>query len=164
LVEHLSQIEVEDYSQHRLGLEQLLSVSDHLAECEACRRRIESEMRGDEAFLALRSELFDQTADSSSPRPERTHLSAEQAGGYVDRSLSGEEHRVVADHLSGCQQCAVGVEDLKSFREQIAPWLEGEYHPATVASPTEGRWHRAVASVSARFRGTRFPSSSRSGE
>jgi hypothetical protein len=121
-------------------------------------------MRGDEAFIALRSEVFDQTADSSSPGQERAHLSAEQAGGYVDRNLSGEEHRVVADHLSGCQQCAVAVEDLKAFREQIAPWLEREYDPARLRPQTEGRWHRAVASLSARFRGTIFPSSSRSGE
>jgi len=151
LGEHLTQKQIEDYCLQRLDVTELLSVSDHLGECEACRSQIDYVMNGDTAFFALRSEAFGEAAAISSPHPARAHLTAEQAAGYVDRNLSGEELRMVADHLSGCDQCVMAVDDLHAFRDQVAPSLEREYHPAPVASPTEGWWRRTAASLSAYF-------------
>ncbi len=125
-------------------------MSDHMGECDACRRRIEYAMNGDAAFFALRSEVFGEAAEISS----RAHLTAEQTAGYVDRNLSGEGLQLVADHLTNCEQCTLAVDDLRAFRNQIAPSLEREYHPATAPSQTEGWWHRTVASLPALFRGT----------
>jgi hypothetical protein len=50
-VEHLSQKQFEDYSQSQLQESDLLSVTDHLSECEPCRRQVESAINGDVAFL-----------------------------------------------------------------------------------------------------------------
>jgi anti-sigma factor RsiW len=133
LIEHLTQKQVDDYCRQQLSVAELLPVSDHLGECEACRRRIESATNSDAAFFALRSELFGEAADISSPHLVREHLSAEQTAGYVDRSLSGEELQMVADHLTSCEQCALAVDDLNAFREQIASSLDREYHPAPVS-------------------------------
>ena len=126
---------------------ELLSVSDHLGECEACRLRIESATNGDTAFFTLRAEVFGETAIDFSSQPVRAHLPAEQIAGYVDRDLPGEELQMVIDHLSTCEQCALAVDDLNAFRDQIAPTLEREYHPASVPSPTEGWWQRTFASL-----------------
>jgi len=125
-------------------------VSDHLGECEACRRRIENATDGDVAFFALRSAVFGEAAEVSS----RAHPSAEQRAGYVDRNLSGEEVQFVADHLTNCEQCALAVDDLRAFRNQVAASLEREYHPANVGSQREGNWHRRVASLAALLGGT----------
>ena len=152
MIEHLTQKQVEDYCQQQLRVAELLSVSDHLGECEACRLQIECAMNGDAAFFALRSEVFGEAAAISSPHPVREHLTAEQTVWYVDRNLSGEELQMVADHLTLCEQCALAVDDLHAFRNQIAPSLDREYHPATVPSPTEGWWHRTVASLLPLFR------------
>ena len=157
MVEHLTQKQVEDYCQQQLRVAELLSVSDHLDQCEACRRQIETAMNGDAAFFALRSELFGEAAEISSPHLVRAHLSAEQMAGYVDRNMSGKEIQMVADHLTDCEQCALAVDDLHTFRNQIAPSLELEYHPAAVPSPAvpspaEGWWHRTVASLPSLFR------------
>ena len=46
-MEHLSQKQVEDYFRHQLGAAELLTASDHLAECEACRVRVEGAMNGE---------------------------------------------------------------------------------------------------------------------
>lgn len=151
MAEHLTKKQVEEYCRQRLQVAELLSVSDHLGECEACRRQIESAMQGDAAFFAIRSEVFDEAAETSSP-PLRAHLTAEQAAGYVDRDLSGEALQTVADHLTHCESCALAVDDLRAFRDQIAPALEREYRPATVTAPTESWWQRTVASLAARFR------------
>lgn len=61
---------------------------------------------------------------------------------------------MVADHLTSCEQCALAVDDLDAFRDQIAPSLEREYHPASVSSPIESWWYRTIASLSAPFRRT----------
>lgn len=119
--------------------------SDHLGECEACRERIECAMNGNAAFFTLRSEMLGETAEM------RAHLSSEQMAEYVDRNLSGDELQLAADHLSGCEQCAAAVDDLAAFKDQIAPSLEREYHPTPVSSPTEGLWHRTIASLTAPF-------------
>jgi anti-sigma factor RsiW len=134
LGEHLTQKQIDDYCRKRLGVAELLSASDHLGECEACRSQIEYAMNGDAAFFALRSEVFGDAAAISS----RAHLTAERMAGYVDRNLSGEELQMVADHLTHCEQCALAVDDLDAFRNQVAPSLEREYHPATVPPRTEG--------------------------
>lgn len=60
---------------------------------------------------------------------------------------------MVADHLTICEQCALAVDDLRAFRNQIAPSLEREYHPAPALSPPEGWWHRMAASTPALFQG-----------
>lgn len=152
MVEHLTQRQFEDYSRQQLGVAELLAVSDHLGECEACRQRMEGALNGDAAFFALRSEVFGEAAEISSPHTVRAHLTVEQLAGYVERNLSGEGLQTVADHLTSCEQCALAVDDLRAFRGQVAPTLGREYHPAPVPAPTEGWWQRTLAPLAALFR------------
>ena len=152
--QHLTQKQVEDYCRQQLGVADLLSVSDHLGECAACRQQIEYALNGDAIYFALRSEVFGEGADSSSSHLVRAHLTAEQTARYVESNLSGDELQMVADHLTHCESCALAVDDLQTFREQMAPDLEREYHPAIVPSPTEGWWKRMLAPLSALFRGS----------
>ena len=154
MVEHLTYKQVDDYCRQQLEVAELLTVSDHLGECEACRWQVECAMDGDAAFFALRSEIFGDAAYLSSPHTGHAHLTEEQMAGYVDRNLSGEELQTVADHLTGCEQCAVAVDDLAAFKDQIAPSLEREYHPATVSAPTESWLHRTAAYLFALFQRT----------
>ena len=126
-LEHLTQKQVEAYSQRQLSAAELLSVTDHLGECEACQRRIDA---GDAVFLALHAGTLGEELSA--------HLTPEQTADYVDKNLSGESLQAVADHLSGCEQCAFAVEDLRAFRNEIAPSLEREYRPEAVPASTAG--------------------------
>jgi anti-sigma factor RsiW len=157
LVEHLTQKQVKDYCQQRLSVAELLSVSDHLDECEACRRRVESALSCDVALLALRAEIFSEASENSSAQAAHAHLTAEQTAEYVDKRLSGEEFQTVTDHLSRCEQCVLAVEDLDAFRHQVAPSLEHEYRPATSRPRTEGWWRRTFASLPAVFNASPAP-------
>jgi hypothetical protein len=123
-VEHLTQKQIEDYSKYRLGPTELLTVDDHVADCEACRLRVEAGVNGDAAFFALHGETF---GDEST-----VHLTAEQTAEYVDKNLSGEALQVVTDHLAGCGQCLLAIEDLRAFRNEVAPSLDREYQPALI--------------------------------
>ena len=145
-MEHLTQKQVEDYCQRRLPAAEMLAVSDHFVGCDFCRQRIERAGNGDAAFFELRSQVFDESAETVQ------HLTMEQAADYVDRSLSSEELQVFSDHLTHCEQCVSAVDDLREFRNEIAPSLDRDYAPATVPSPAESSWRRMLSSLAAPFR------------
>lgn len=133
-MEHLTQKQIEDYSNRRLSGTELLAVSDHLGKCETCRPRIES---NDAAFFALH--------EAASENGSATHLTAEQTADYVDKNLASEALQMVDDHLAGCEQCAFAVADLRQFRNEIAPSLDRDYGPTTApATPT---WREKFVSL-----------------
>lgn len=134
-MEHLTQKQVEDYSLHRLPAAELLVVSDHLGECEACRLRVEN----DAAFFALHEEAFEESSAG--------HLSADQTADYVDKHLSGDALQVVNDHVNSCEQCSLAVADLRAFRNEIAPSLDREYGPAAPAQTPRTGWREKFVSL-----------------
>ena len=140
-MEHLTQKQIEDYSRNRLGAAELLAAGDHLGECEACRQRAESGLNVDAAFFALRDEAFAGNGQASA------HLTSEQTAEYVDKNLSAEELQFATDHLSSCDECALAVEDLRVFRNQIAPSLDWEYGPVNVTSVVRQSWSQKFASL-----------------
>jgi anti-sigma factor RsiW len=156
LIEHLTQNQIEDFSRQLLHPSQLLSVSDHIDNCEACREQIAMAVHGDAAFFALRSEVFGDVAKLSSPRGTRVHPTAQQTASYVDGNLAGEDLQFFSDHLTNCEQCALAVDDLRAFKSQIAPSLDREYRPASVPSPAEGWWQRTATSLASIFRSPRM--------
>ena len=147
-MEHLTQKQIEDYSRNRLPAVELPAASDHLEQCEVCRERVQAGLNVDAAFFALREQAF---AGNGNPS---AHLTSEQTAEYVDRNLSGEELQVVTDHLSSCEQCAFAVDDLRAFRNQIAPSLDREFGPASVVPATQASWRERFVSL---FRVSRLP-------
>ena len=139
-MEHLTEKQVEDYSLRQLPAADLLALSDHLAECENCRRRIEG-VNGDGAFFALHEEtLADGLAAGA-------HLSAEQTADFVDKNLTGDALQVVNDHLTTCERCVLGVTDLQAFRNEIAPTLDRHFGPTPVPTATTNGWRRKFVSL-----------------
>lgn len=142
-MEHLSSKQVEDFSQQQMHASELLIVGDHLEVCEACRRRVETAMNVDSTFFALHAGTFAEDGGLSA------HITPEQTGDYVDKNLSGESLQVVTDHLSSCEQCVFAVDDLRAFRNEIAPSLDREYRPAAdpVPVPTRSGWRERFGSL-----------------
>ncbi|HEX5875533.1 MAG TPA: zf-HC2 domain-containing protein, partial [Pyrinomonadaceae bacterium] len=142
-MEHLSPKQVEDFSQQQMNASELLSVGDHLENCEACRRRVETAMNGDATFFALHARTVAEDGGLSA------HLTPEQTADYVDKNLSGETLQMVSDHLSSCEQCVFAVEDLRAFRNEIAPSLDREYRSAAAPVPTPARsgWRERFGSL-----------------
>lgn len=137
MTEHLAQEQIEEYRRQSLPASELLSVSDHLFECGACRQQVERGLGGDHEFLMIRSGIFDELVGAAPPASLSVHLSVEQSADYVDGKLSGDELRSITDHLSRCEQCEVATEDLRVFSRQLAPNLDNEYRP--VAAVSESR-------------------------
>jgi hypothetical protein len=140
-VEHLTQKQIEAYSLRQLPAAELLAVSDHLDDCDACRTLMESALTNDTAFFAMHEETFGEIGHAA-------HLTADQTADYVDQNLSGEALQIVNDHLSACEQCVLAVSDLRSFRNQIAPSLDREYGPTTTpARSTQPSWREKFVSL-----------------
>ena len=140
-VEHLTQKQVEDYSGNNLPATELLAVSDHLAACDLCRQRVETGLNGEGAFFALHDQTIGEEGLSSA------HLTVDQTAEYVDKNLSGEALQVVVDHLGSCEQCALAVEDLRAFRNEVVPSLDREYRPVEVPSVIASSWRERFASL-----------------
>ncbi len=140
-MEHLTQKQVEDYSRNNLPATELLAVSDHLDECGLCQRRIEAGLNGDGAFFALHDEALGEDSLASA------HLTVDQTAEYVDKNLSGETLQLVVDHLSSCEQCAPAVEDLRAFRNEIAPSLDREFRPVETPVSTGSSWRERFVSL-----------------
>lgn len=153
--EHLVQTQIEGYCRRKLSVADLLRVSDHLAACEMCRQQVERALNGDAVFLALRSQLFDETPELPSGPSVPEHLSFEQTARYIEGESGGEELQVINDHLSACGQCKLAVSDLRAFREQVEPGLRHEHRPARARPSADGWWRRMAAVVISRFPGSR---------
>jgi hypothetical protein len=143
MTEHLTQSQIEDYGRRSLTAVDLLSVSDHLGLCDACRRQVQRALNGDAAYLALRSELFDD-AELFSSSAGRAHLTFEQIVGTIDATLAGQELQLVKDHLACCQQCVLAADDLRAFKDQIEPELDRQDQSSSVSVTSEKGWRRWV--------------------
>jgi hypothetical protein len=147
LSEHLSQIQIEDYGRHTLPAAEFLSASKHLRDCEACRLKVERVLDDDEVFYGLRSEIFGAPAETVTSSAEQAHLTFERTAAYVDEILTGEELQAAKDHLTGCEQCLMAVDDLRAFRRLVTPGLDREYQPPPAPAANESRWRRFVAAM-----------------
>jgi len=150
LSEHLTQEQIEGYGRRALSATELISASDHLGVCESCRRQVEQALDGDAAFFSMASDTLGAAAEARSASLTLTHLIFEQTADYVEGNLSDEELRAIKDHLTGCEMCGAAVNDLRAFRNQVAPELGREYQPATVRALVESRWRRFVTSITHR--------------
>jgi hypothetical protein len=97
------------------------------------------------AFVALRSEMFGEAARIAIPTEGWGHPAVIGMTGYLDGTLAGEEMQVVTDHLTRCERCALAIDDLRAFRNQVAPTLDRRYDPATVPAPNQSWWRRLAA-------------------
>ncbi|HEX5964798.1 MAG TPA: zf-HC2 domain-containing protein [Pyrinomonadaceae bacterium] len=124
----MSQKQIDEYCKHQLSAAEVLAVTDHLGACKACRAQVEAAGNGDAAFFNLRSEVFEDAFQTGA------HLTLDQTAAYVDRHLSGEELHAVDDHLTHCEECLLVVNDLRDFRNEIAPSIDREYQPSIATS------------------------------
>lgn len=145
--EHLTQTQIEDYGRHTLPAAEFLSASRHMRDCEACRLKVERVLDDDEAFYGLKSDVFGDSVETIFSFGEQAHLTFERMAAYVDEALAGEELQAVNDHLTGCEQCAMAVDDLRAFRNQVMPGLDLEYQQPPAPAQTENRWRRFVAAM-----------------
>src|SRR5688500_1455514 len=128
----------------------VLTVTDHLGACDVCRAQIEVIGNGDAAFLSTHAQVFDEAENGA-------HLTMDQTAAYVDRHLTGEELRIADDHLTHCHECILAVNDLRAFRNEIAPSLDREYRPATVPSDGQAPSRGCLGSLIAPFRTSPVP-------
>ena len=144
-LDHLTKNQIELYGEQKLSPKELLSVSDHLGECESCRNQVERAVVGDASFFTLHSEVLGAAAAAA------THPSVDQIADYVDEIPAGEESQMVRDHLTICEQCAIAVNDLRTFKSQVAPTLKREYRPESSRATSASWKDRLIGKIPSPF-------------
>jgi hypothetical protein len=102
---HVTDLEIERYREHRLPAGDLMVFSDHIAECDDCRRRLATAVD----VRRLQGAAIREWEDEADHVPE-TDVQA-----YVDRTLVPSRQLEVARHLEVCAACAAEIRDLQAF-------------------------------------------------
>lgn len=144
--DHLTQTQIADYGRRPLPPAEWLFVSGHLSACEVCRLRVEEVVDSEATYLALKSKVFDE-AEARSSVAERAHLTFEQVAGFVDETIAGGKLRAVKEHLAWCEECEAAVDDLRAFKEQVAPELEREGRRSPTGAATDSRWRHLITAM-----------------
>lgn len=109
---HLSEEQVVLYRSRLLAAVELLQVSQHLTECEACRDRIASP-----------SELYAETegirAVLDAENSGVNHLTYEEIAAYVDRHLDADDQAAIEGHVGECGSCAARISGLEAVRREM---------------------------------------------
>jgi anti-sigma factor RsiW len=144
LSDHLNQTQIVDYGRRPLPPAEWMFVSDHLAVCERCRRRVEEVVDNEATYLALKSRVFDE-AEARPSVAARAHLTFEQMAGVVDETIAKGKLQMVNEHLASCDECETAVDDLRAFKRQVAPELEREGRHLPMGAAPESRRPRSIA-------------------
>lgn len=91
---------------------ELLSASDHLAACTACRLRVSATKELHDGFAAIRA-VLDAEANTA-------HLTYDEIAGYADGPLRTEDGERVERHARECLACAADLEGIQALRNEIA--------------------------------------------
>lgn len=138
--EHVSEKVIEQYHKRLMSSGELLSLDDHLAQCEACREQISSPP-------TLRSSPTDLIRAFATEEFE--HPLYEQFAAYVDGQLDSVEREIVVSHLSYCSQCKRELSDLETLKAQTASYLSTSTIFEPVAETPPARrvgWRESLAS------------------
>ncbi len=106
---HLSSYQLNRYRHARLEPAELLSLDDHLAQCEICRRQLCGARNLPAALSSLHRHLQAVTPEC--------HLSLTQCAAFINNDLNGVERELVVSHLDDCSACTA---QLQAYRDSMS--------------------------------------------
>ena len=109
--EHLSDGQILAYRERKLAVADLLSASNHLAACVACRARVATPEELHAGLKAIRGVLEVEAGTS--------HLTYEEIAAYVDGQLRTEDEARVDLHVRDCAPCAADLQGIQALRNEL---------------------------------------------
>ncbi|HTP36663.1 MAG TPA: hypothetical protein VMJ75_31020 [Candidatus Acidoferrales bacterium] len=110
-MEHLTEAQIASYRARSLSASEMLDVSDHLAECEACRVLVSQDAGLAVAAASLYTRLRSESEAFS-------HLTYDELAAYVDGAASDAGR--VDRHIRDCASCAANLRDLGVAKAELA--------------------------------------------
>src|SRR6202011_2871741 len=98
-MEHLSEEQIAEYRVRVLSGAQVLRVSDHLMQCEACRARAFGYVDPAAGAAAIFASLNSEAGTSA-------HLSYDEMADFVDGKVSPADAELLRLHTQECAACA----------------------------------------------------------
>lgn len=134
MTEHLSKPRLERLSVRALSPSELALSTQHLGNCQFCRRHYQAIREVQRGGSTLRFTL----AAEAWLRHE--HLDYEQLVALADQTLGAEDRELIDLHLKICASCREDVRSFLAFRQQITPELSVAYGPATDLKQAKVAW------------------------
>lgn len=106
---HLSSYQLNRYRHARLEPAELLSLDDHLEQCEICRRQLCGPRNLPAARSSLQLHLQAVTAEN--------HLFLTQCRALINNELNGVERELIVGHLDDCSACTI---QLQAYRHSLS--------------------------------------------
>lgn len=142
---HPTTEQLELHYKRALPLEAFIRVSEHLAQCDACRQKFRTtyNIQSPDAPLTLFA--------PTSGEENFDHLSAEQMSAFAVGTLDEIDREIAEGHIEVCEQCALQVKERRAATDR----KEG-FQPSPPLSPTKrklsffvrlGQLHPAYAAV-----------------
>lgn len=120
--QHLSEPVIKRYRDRQLSPAEILSLDDHLMQCETCAIRILGETPQSaqtQVVAALQVAMAD----------DDPHLAHQPMVDYVDDLLDDVDRELIESHLGLCQACQIEVRDLRTMKAQLAELPNTIYRP-----------------------------------
>jgi hypothetical protein len=111
LVAHVTDTDIDRFCARSLPADVLVRFADHLAVCDACRRRTAARRDGAVAEASLQAAVGAWEA----------HVPGSEIRAFVAGSGSAERRREIAAHLDHCSSCAEDVRDLRALASEFEP-------------------------------------------
>ncbi len=111
MTEHLTKETIDRFRRSRLPSDELLDVSDHMADCKTC-----ASLAGEDMLLQDQTTNFISAVRGREGLP---HLTYEQLEEYLDGRLPVAGIRAVDQHIATCGECDAEIEHLRSLASAI---------------------------------------------
>ncbi len=124
MTQHLTPADVALYRTNQLRGDDLLRVTDHLVECNACR-----EGAGDPLIIRTIDRFVSALA---AEMPE--HLSYDEMETFVDGRVDDADQEAITSHIDGCATCAEEIRDLRAMAQRRPRRMPTPFFWAAAAS------------------------------
>ena len=105
---HLTAEQIHKYQHRELSSNEIVSVTNHLRECDVCREQTMKTDQFQKSISSLQLQLATEV-----------HPSYEELSGYIDLTIDSEKITAIEEHASECEICRLQLEDLKKLQSEL---------------------------------------------
>ena len=121
MIQHVAKAEMERFCAKTLPEAELLSIGQHIAQCEGCHVQFAEELRRHNASTGVAFTLA----------PEfwfqHDHIDFDQLVGIAEKNLDNLQQEIVNIHLEACEKCHEDVRSFLEFRQKTAQEMRVSY-------------------------------------
>lgn len=148
MIQHVVKPEMERFCAKTLPAAELLSIGQHIAQCEACHGQFAEELRRHNPSTGI---AFTLAPDFWF---QYDHIDFDQLVGIAEKNLDDLQQEIVDIHLRACEKCREDVRSFLEFRQKTAQEMRVSYagirsESVRLARPSINWWPKPALAAAA---------------